>query len=476
MHLDDGVPMTNSPTPKPLARRTLLVAASAGLAALAAPSAMASAQAATELPRAGRHRQPPVRGALDFLGAMTGAYAAPLGQPTLPQSYADELGLFSTAFVYDSALAIVAAIPAGRLDLARSIGDGLLYAQTHDPAHSDGRLRQGYNVGPYTFYDGGRNDHGLVQPDGTANIGWQFGFLGTAVGDMAWPGIALVQLHEATGEASYLEGAQRIADWITTRAINEGTLGGFSFGVDAADRRIPNVSTEHNIDSVAFFTMLHQIDGDARWLDAANRALSLVEAMWEPAEGFFYTGSNDGSTINRHPLPLDPQTWSWLTLQDHRFARSLDWAERTLGTTDAATSEFSELPEGFAVSGVTFSSASLTSTAVYNNRQVDPDGVWFEGTAQLATALTDRRAPRDGARANRLLQELRRAQAELGRNQHVGGTPLAPGGLVAASSLIDSGFGFGYFQIKHVGATAWYVMAELGVNPMKLGGLAVSGT
>ncbi|MFD5278232.1 Tat pathway signal sequence domain protein [Pseudarthrobacter sp. NPDC058362] len=466
--------MTISPTPRQLARRTLLIAASAGLATFAAPSAMA--QAANGLPRTRPHRQPPVRSALNFLDSMTGAYAETLHQPRLPQSYADELGLFSTAFVYDSALAIVAAIPAGRLDLARTIGDGLLYAQTHDPAHSDGRLRQGYNVGPYTFYDGTRNEHGLVQPDGTANIGWQFGFLGTAVGDMAWPGIALVQLHEATGEKSYLRGAQRIADWITTRAINEGTLGGFSFGVDAADQRIPNVSTEHNIDSVAFFTMLHQVDGDARWLEAANRASRLVEAMWEPAEGFFYTGSNDGSTINRHPLPLDPQTWSWLTLQEQRFAGSLDWAERTLGTTDAATSEFSELPAGFAVSGVTFSSASLTSTAVYNNRQVAPNGVWFEGTAQLATALTDRRAPRDRARANQLLQELRRAQAELGGNQHVGGTPLAPGGLVAASSLIDSGFGFGYFQIQHVGATAWYVMAELGVNPMKLGGLAVSGT
>lgn len=455
---------------QPLARRALLIAASAGLATAALPHTKATAQAPA--PNPGAHRGAPgLRGAADFLDTMTNAYPQTLNQPRLPQSYADELGLFSTAFVYDSALAVVAAIAAGRLDLARTIGEGLLYAQTHDPVYNDGRLRQGYNVGPYTFYDGNRNAHGLVQADGTANIGWQFGFIGTAVGDMAWPGIALVQLFEATGEKAYLDGARRIGQWITSRAVNGGTLGGFSFGVNGADAAIPNVSTEHNIDAVSFFTMLHRADGAQAWLDASGRALRLVESMWNPEDRFFYTGSNDGSTINRDPLPLDPQTWSWLTLQDQRFAGSLDWAEQTLGTTDTPESPLSQLPAGFTISGVTFSSASLTSSAVYNGRQVDPDAVWLEGTAQLALALADRHAPRDRARANHLLHELRRAQTELGGGQQVGGTPLGLGGLVAASSLVDSGFGFGYFQIQHVGATAWYVMAELGANPMLQGGL-----
>ncbi|CPU64583.1 Uncharacterised protein [Mycobacteroides abscessus] len=120
--------------------------------------------------------------------------------PRLAQSYADQLGLFSTAFVYDNALAILATLTAGRrhLDRARALGDGLVFALEHDPDHDDGRLRQAYNVGPYTFYDGTPQEHGLVLPDGTANVGWQFGFLGTAVGDMAWPGIALLHLHAVT--------------------------------------------------------------------------------------------------------------------------------------------------------------------------------------------------------------------------------------------------------------------------------------
>ncbi|GGK80165.1 hypothetical protein [Ornithinimicrobium pekingense] len=465
--------MTRS-TPPVLGRRLFLAAASVGaatgVAALAgAPAAATPATPADAVPvPPGR---PSLRSAVAFLDRMTDAYPARADQPRLPQSYADELGLFSTSFVYDAALAVVAALAAGRTDVARTIGDGLLFAQDRDPAHADGRLRQAYNVGPYVFYDGTPNPHGLVLPGGSANIGWQFGFLGTAVGDMAWPGIALVQLHDATGETAYLEGAQRVARWITDRAVNPGALGGFRFGVDGADRPVPNVSTEHNIDCVSFFTMLHEVDPDSAWLEASARARGLVDRMWEPQGGFFYTGSDDGQTVNREPLPLDPQTWSWLAMQDARYAASVDWAATALATTDTPGSPNSELPAGVSVSGVTFSSASLTSTAVFNGLQVDPDGVWLEGTAQLAVALADRRAPRDRARAIALLDQLRLAQARLGGGQHVGGAPLGVGGLVAASSLLDSGFGFGYFQVQHVGATAWYVMAELGANPMLRGGL-----
>ena len=50
--------------------------------------------------------------------------------------------------------------------------------------------------------------------------------------------------------------------------------------------------------------------------------------------------------------------------------------------------------------------------------------------------------------------------------------PLADGGgVVAASSLIDSGFGFGYFRVQHVGATSWYLMAAARTNPMQYGEL-----
>jgi uncharacterized protein YyaL (SSP411 family) len=327
-------------------------------------------------------------------------------------------------------------------------------------------------VGPYTFYDGSPQPFGFVLPDGTANVGFQFGFTGTAVGDMAWPGIALVQLYDRTGDARYLAGALRIADWIVDNTRSDVGLGGFSFGVTGGNAPIPNKSTEHNIDCVSFFRMLAASSGDAGWLEQSAHARAFVDRVWEPVGGFFYTGSNDGTTINPDPIPLDPLTWSWLAMRDRTYARTLEYASRELAVTDVAGQPTSQLPAGVRVSGVTFSSASLVSTAQYNGIPVHRQGVWLEGTAQLACAYNDRRDGRDRQAAKALQDQTAIAQTLVGQGQHVGGRPLPPAsGVVSASSLLDSGFGFGYFQTQHTGATAWYLMAGASANPMQTGGL-----
>ena len=461
----------------PLSRRSFLVLTGAA----AAVGAGATSAAARVLPAAGpvgahghphRGRDAARRAAVGFLQATTDAYPALNTGPRLPQSYADELGLFSTAFVYDSALAIIALLAEGRRtaeQTARVIGDGLVYAQEHDPGYSDGRLRQGYNVGPYTFYDGNPQPYGFVLPDGTANIGWQFGFLGTAVGDMAWPGIALAQLFARTRDRRYLDAAVRIGTWITTNTWSTRPLGGFSFGVNGANEPVPNGSTEHNIDCVAFFALLRELTRDRAWSRAADHARAFVDRMWDPAAGAFWTGTNDGIEINRFPVPLDTATWSWLALRDKRYAGALDWAGSTLAVTDDADDPTSQLPDGERLSGVTFSTASLTSTAQYNGITVHPQGVWLEGTNQLATALLDRDRRGDKRSADALLDQARHTQEVLGVGQHLGGVEV-DGGIVAASSLLDTGLGFGYFQVQHVGATSWFVFAETRANPYRLRG------
>src|SRR5438046_9648126 len=82
-----------------------------------------------------------------FLDTMMEAYAQ--GSTTrLSQSYSDDIGLESTAFVYDNAVEIMARLLRGLgQDLARAevLGYGLLYAQQIDHA-ADGRVRQAYFV------------------------------------------------------------------------------------------------------------------------------------------------------------------------------------------------------------------------------------------------------------------------------------------------------------------------------------------
>src|SRR5262249_20554258 len=85
----------------------------------------------------------------------------------------------------------------------------------------------------------------------------------------------------------------------------------------------------------------------------------------------------------------------------------------------------------------------------------DKDGVWFEGSAQLAVAY-ERAAQGSPAQTLRLM--LAQAQA----------TPPFGGGfgLAAASREgLTTGFGFYYFRRRHVGATSWNVFAQRVFNP-----------
>jgi hypothetical protein len=353
-----------------------------------------------------------------------------------------------------------------------ALGDALLYAQAHDPQYDDGRLRQAYNVGPYVFYDGSPQPDGFVHADGTVNVGTQFGFTGTAVGDMAWAGIALAALAERTGARRFLAGAVRIGTWVETNARTDQPLGGYRFGVDGANNKLPYSGTEHNIDLVGLFGRLARLTGDGVWLRRRARAAAFVGRMWDSSGGFFYTGTNDGVTVNTSPVPEDTQTWSYLSLHDRRRARSVDWAADHLAVLDTADRPNSTVPAGQSYEGVTFSSASLladeTSPIAASQPKPDRNGVWFEGTAHLALALRERCASGDERRAARLIASIERAQDQLGADQTVGSKALPErSGVVSASSPLDTGFGFGYYPYRHVGATAWYLLAAARANPLR---------
>ena len=62
------------------------------------------------------------------------------------------------------------------------------------------------------------------------------------------------------------------------------------------------------------------------------------------------------------------------------------------------------------------------------------------------------------------------AQQNLGANKTVGGKPIPVGlGLVASSSVLDTGFGFTYGPSLHIGATGWYLLGAIAANPFQLG-------
>ncbi|KAA6457490.1 Tat pathway signal sequence domain protein [Acidobacteria bacterium AB60] len=442
--------------------------AAAGLAATApVPQARAlQASPDTENPDPGLAAS--IRGAYAFLNQMMDSYATG-STVRMIQSYSDQIagGTFaSTAFVYDNAVALLAYLARGRGDdLQRAVilGNALLYAQQNDPA-ADGRFRQAYYAGV--------NNGGVYVATGLPY------FQGSAVGDVAWAGIALAQLYARTGVPAFLQAAVKAATFIDVTTKDPNAPGGFFFGNGQT-----NKSTEHNIDCYALFSMLARLTGNATWQTEANYAKAFVEAMFDAPSGHFWTGTSDPTNIFYNNSPEDVNTWSYLAFQDPAYASSVDWVKTNLATTDTSFA----YNNGWAyntglkarVSGMTFASLSKLGT-VLGDTTVDADAVWLEGTGHLIAALFSRRLPPgqdmpgfhgDVALAYSLLESCQIAQSTLGAGQTVAGKPLVQGqGLTASTSILNTGFGFNYFPCLHIGATGWYLIGAQQNNPLILGG------
>src|SRR5262245_2531963 len=410
--------------------------------------------------------------AYSFLDEMMDAYAQG-STLRLIQSYTDQQGLLSTAFTYDNALVIHAYLLRGRRDdieRARVLGNSLLYAQQNDPNFHDGRLRQAYFVDQPV-------QNGVFIRLALA----PFFFIGSAVGDMAWAAIALAHLYARTREHSYLEGALNLGNWIFNVTFDTRGAGGYNFGVDGGNNLLLFKSTEHNIDAYALFRMLARLTGSTIWAWRAEHARNFLMAMWNSNAGFFWTGTGtDGATINRDNIPADTQTWSFLALQDESFAASIDWAKTNLATTDTPQTINSRLSGNIRIEGSSYASLSMRSLAPSSqfDQPPDPNGVWLEGTAHLATALLDRKLCRgrdidgfagDRETASSLLDNIRLAQERLGQNQTIGGGDLTNRqGVVAASSVVNTGFGFSFYPNLHLAATSWFLIAGQSGNPLQL--------
>lgn len=463
---------------KAISRRKFL-GCGLGTAALAGlgPMAMVRGARADELPKAGAESYgASIEKAIAFQNLVMDAYAT--GETVrLMQSYADQSGLESTAFTYDNAVSIHAYLLHGSKDsLARAevLGQGLIYAQATNFPLNDGRFAQGYFVNAPTA------DGAYVQP-----AAFPFYFYSSSVGDQTWAGMALAQLYKKTGNKDYLSAALKVANWIVNNTYNTLGAGGYSFGtiINRYNQSLPSPngkSTEHNIDTYAFFTMLDELTqrgvaGNGKpWKMLAEHALQFVIAMYNSADGYFFTGTlGDQVSINYYPVPEDCQTWSYLALLDRNYKQTIGWALKNLQATDTASSPHSNLSGSETFTGLVFDSASLNTT------QFDPDAVWLEGSAHGIAALLssavsgaadfhDRLSAFQAAET--LVDMCQKAQTELGGGQTLAGKPIPLGeGLVAATSQMDTGFGYTYGAVKHIGATGWFLIAVQGGNPFQLG-------
>lgn len=368
--------------------------------------------------------------------------------------------------VYDQALTLLVFMARGTpedLSRAKLIGKALVKAQNNDRYFSDGRLRNSYASGP--LIDPITNETRLPgQRDNQTKMFLEDEYAaGSDTGNAAWAALALVQAHTllpTREEDIFLNAARKIGRWIVKNNRVEDAFGGFQGGFEDFEPtedhpkgqfRTTWRSTEHNIDLVALFGHLASAVGKQStegrmWSRQQAHARRFVQKMWQeaPSGGYLNTGTEpDVSTINRSVIALDTQTWSVLGMgEPERYSKALDWALQHCGV------------------------KSIEDAFDFNCN--DGDGAWWEGTAQLVTAL---KVLCRSEEAVPIMKKLRKAQIKKG---------LAAGAMPAASRCgLTTGFKHFWHSIQmdlpwlypdspHVGATAWFLFAAMGKNPYYL--------
>lgn len=73
------------------------------------------------------------------------------------------------------------------------------------------------------------------------------------------------------------------------------------------------ISVENNISWYAAFRMLHQLTGDAKYMEAMERIEAYAISMWDPKDSVFYQGAHfvgDKWVPNTEPFATDVQNWA----------------------------------------------------------------------------------------------------------------------------------------------------------------------
>jgi hypothetical protein len=356
--------------------------------------------------------------------------------------------LRNAAFTYDNALTLIAYIAQGDMKRAKLIADALLTAQSKDRAFKDGRLRNAYRAGEMEVFSGLHPQENNIssplpgfscpKPDKPVEYTWcedEFQ-VSTHTGNVAWAMLGLLAYYEVAGGQQYLAAAEQLGEWVVTNcsATAPGYTGGYQ-GWEASvknpqgQRKLNYKATEHNIDLYAAFKRLYKQTNQPKWQQRADSAKAFVAAMWDAKQGRFWTGTgDDGLTINQTVIPLDVQAWSVLAFAEagKAYWPALMYAEKHHAI--AGGFDFNE----------------------------DKDGIWYEGTAQMAEAYA---ASGQADKWNATLKVLDAAQ------RPSGAIPAASKDGLTTGFYLSNGKPWLYFAREHLGASAWYALAKLKVNP-----------
>lgn len=379
-------------------------------------------------------------------------FANRMAQRGFPASYEVSMQqddpLRNVSFVYDVSLTILALLARGQsedLSRAKVLADALCTARRKDRFFFDGRLRNAYRAGDLLD----------VASDKAMLPGWwsmeeerwleDKGFNSTSTGNIAWAMLALLGYAKYDTNSIYLTAVSELGDWVIANTKSASGLGGYTGGFEGWDEeqiKIAWKSTEHSIDLYAAFIGLSKARPNEapKWVAAADHAHAFILAMWNPEQQHFWTGTKvigGLESVNEDIVPLDVQAWALMTLPQ--------WpAYRSAGTWVEAFCRGQR--DGFDAFGFSFNRLNSVSNL---------NGVWFEGTAQMAVAYQVTGKP---DQSDHFLYEIQKSMRQ-------GIDRIGRAVPAASRDRHATGFDWEYHNRLHIGATTWYLLAASRYNP-----------
>ncbi|MGH7197746.1 MAG: PilZ domain-containing protein [Candidatus Omnitrophota bacterium] len=116
-------------------------------------------------------------------------------------------------------------------------------------------------------------------------------------GPNIWMGIAALQYQHRVQDGRFVPLARSIADWVI--GAMQDAEGGIRGGPTVAW-----YSTEHNLDAYAFFTMLHEVSGDAKYRQAAEKVLAWIKK-------YSYSAEEKRMNRGKGDATIATDTFSW---------------------------------------------------------------------------------------------------------------------------------------------------------------------
>ena len=349
------------------------------------------------------------------------------------------------AYLYDNAIALYALAEAGAVWHVEKLADAIVYAQEHDRTFHDGRLRNVYLSGDPSV-DSGRSVTGgaVPLPGFWSNGKWQEDYysISSSTGNIAWTILALCRASEIVSEekkTEYISAAEKAADFLMTFSSKGGGFTAGYEGWDEVQKKAGYKSTEHNIAIAAAFSALADAieqtspQKAADYREAGKNACKFVSSMYDDELNCFYTGTVEtGDAVNKGVIPLDATALSILAFD---------------GEPGDAAAELAFLKRSMAVGvGFDFSAGDL-------------DGIWNEGTAQMALCYWKQGMSEE---YHALLGYLKTQEDKNG------GVPAADRDGVSTGFLLSGTQElWEYNNSLSIGATGWYALAQLQVNPLE---------